>query len=338
MRTKTIVFFFVAALCSFTSFRCGTVSFRDDKEKQIIVPQNFVLKPAQILTWKREFFSVTMQAQSFSQGDVVYLKIGILKKALKDYTLSCIYGAKQVLLSSRSWGYRGFFALSPNGYAGRKRLRIVLKKDTGTAVYNFFFKVKRSLFAVYRQELKLGRYSDISYQQKPKVVAYIKQCISKKRIAFKSFEKDRIDRTRAHPRNEHHITSPFWAKRIYYRYVIKNGRRKRLRPRFKIHRGLDLRGIEGAPVYALAGGLVVLAEQMFYEGNFTVIDHGNRIFSYYMHQKSLAVKAGQVVRGGDLIGQVGSTGMSTAAHLHISLVINGVHVDPLSILPLSLRD
>jgi murein DD-endopeptidase MepM/ murein hydrolase activator NlpD len=124
---------------------------------------------------------------------------------------------------------------------------------------------------------------------------------------------------------------------VYENYEMKNGKRIILPSSNKIHRGLDLRGPRGEPILALADGEVILAEKMYYEGNFTVIDHGNRVMSYYMHQDSIRVKVGQIVHAGDTIGTVGNTGQSTAAHLHLSLVIDGTQVDPLSILPLPIR-
>jgi murein DD-endopeptidase len=65
---------------------------------------------------------------------------------------------------------------------------------------------------------------------------------------------------------------------------------------------------------SIADGSVVLAEKMYYEGNFRVIDHGNKVFSHYMHYDTIFVKNGQFVKGGDKIGTVGCTGVSTGPH------------------------
>ena len=74
------------------------------------------------------------------------------------------------------------------------------------------------------------------------------------------------------------------------------------------------------------------AEKLYFEGNMVIVDHGNRIFSYYMHMSEIRVNPGDLVEAGQVVGLVGSTGMSTAAHLHVSVVINGVQADPLSFL------
>jgi len=84
----------------------------------------------------------------------------------------------------------------------------------------------------------------------------------------------------------------------------------------------------------MADGLVVLSHKMFYEGNMVVIDHGNRVFSYYQHMDSRKVKEGDRVAAGDFIGTVGITGIVTGPHLHVALSIRDVHVNPLSILSL----
>ncbi len=95
-----------------------------------------------------------------------------------------------------------------------------------------------------------------------------------------------------------------------------------------------MRGKSGEPVFAITDGLVVLSHDMFYEGKMVLIDHGNKIFSYYMHLSEREVQTGDRVKSGDIIGAVGSTGMSTAPHLHVSFLIRGVQVDPLSLFSL----
>lgn len=77
---------------------------------------------------------------------------------------------------------------------------------------------------------------------------------------------------------------------------------------------------------------------MFWEGKHTILDHGDGIFSVYMHQSEMLVKAGQSVAAGALIGKTGATGAVTGPHLHIALYIRGQPVYPLGVLSLPLRD
>ena len=63
-------------------------------------------------------------------------------------------------------------------------------------------------------------------------------------------------------------------------------------------------------------------------GNVVILNHGNNIQTFYAHMSKTLVKVGQEVKRGDVIGKVGSTGLSTGPHLHFEIRINGEHVDP----------
>jgi murein DD-endopeptidase MepM/ murein hydrolase activator NlpD len=73
---------------------------------------------------------------------------------------------------------------------------------------------------------------------------------------------------------------------------------------------------------------VALAQPLQVRGNAILLDHGRGIFTGYWHLNELRVAVGQKVAAGDLIGLVGNTGLSTGAHLHWELRINGIAVDP----------
>ena len=245
---------------------------------------------------------------------------------------------KKILISKRSWGYRGLFGIHPGTRPGRKKIKVNYSIEGISKKAVYYLKISKSAFKFYKRPLDLGKYSDVEYQQKPGVLAFIRKCTVKKKKAFSKTSKDLFGSDFSHPRNMHYITSPFWATRLVMRYRKRRGRKRRLKNKVNIHRGLDFRGKTGTPIYSLADGRVALAEPMYYEGNFIIIDHGNRIFSYFMHLSKFKVKRGDIIRGGDIIGFVGSTGITTASHLHLSLMINGVQVNPLSLLPLPFRD
>jgi len=95
------------------------------------------------------------------------------------------------------------------------------------------------------------------------------------------------------------------------------------------HSGVDLEGAAGAPVTSPACGRVVLAEPLHVRGNAVVVDHGRGVMTGYWHLSQIDVQVGQQVEAGELLGLVGSTGLSTGAHLHWELRIMGVQVDPL---------
>lgn len=94
------------------------------------------------------------------------------------------------------------------------------------------------------------------------------------------------------------------------------------------HSGLDFAAPAGAPVRAPAAGTVADAGDYFFNGQTVFIDHGQGLISAYMHLSRIAVRPGQRVAAGELIGAVGSTGRSTGAHLHWTVILNGTAVDP----------
>jgi murein DD-endopeptidase MepM/ murein hydrolase activator NlpD len=97
---------------------------------------------------------------------------------------------------------------------------------------------------------------------------------------------------------------------------------------WSFHTGIDIRGAVGEPVVAAAAGVVALAEPLAVRGNAVIIDHGAGVLSGYYHLDRIVVNAGQTVAQGELIGEVGSTGLSTGSHLHWELRVGGVAVLP----------
>ena len=102
------------------------------------------------------------------------------------------------------------------------------------------------------------------------------------------------------------------------------------------HAGQDIAAPTGTPIVAATAGTVAIVEtpdQSGGYGNYTCIDRGAGFATCYAHQSVVFVHVGQVVKQGQLIGLVGSTGASTGPHLHFEVRINGVPVDPLPYLP-----
>ena len=88
------------------------------------------------------------------------------------------------------------------------------------------------------------------------------------------------------------------------------------------HRGLDIAAPEGTPIYAADAGTVIISEFSDSAGNWVVIDHGNGIYSEYMHMSVRQCSIGDTVKAGQQIGLVGSTGDSTGPHLHFGIVVS----------------
>ncbi len=98
------------------------------------------------------------------------------------------------------------------------------------------------------------------------------------------------------------------------------------------HSGIDIGGRIGTPVYAAAGGKVVLASWYYAYGNCIVVDHGNGMKTRYAHLSGYKVKVGDTVERGQLIGLCGNTGRSTGPHLHFEVIINGSTKNPINYL------
>lgn len=97
----------------------------------------------------------------------------------------------------------------------------------------------------------------------------------------------------------------------------------------KLHKGIDFAASIGTPIYATADGKIAVVDVKFSGyGKVVEIDHGFGYRTRYAHMHDFAVRVGQNVKRGDLIGYVGNTGMSTAPHLHYEVLINGEQVDP----------
>ena len=98
--------------------------------------------------------------------------------------------------------------------------------------------------------------------------------------------------------------------------------------RSAFHEGLDFTAAIGTPIHAAAGGRVTVAEQTPDYGKIVKINHGSGLETRYAHASELLVKAGDVVRKGQLIARVGNTGRSTGPHLHFEVRRDGAPLDP----------
>jgi murein DD-endopeptidase MepM/ murein hydrolase activator NlpD len=99
----------------------------------------------------------------------------------------------------------------------------------------------------------------------------------------------------------------------------------------EFHPGMDFPAAEGTPIYATGDGIVESSDaNMQGYGNHVVINHGYSYQTLYGHMSKIIAKAGQKVKRGQLIGLVGSTGLSTAPHLHYEVIKNGQKVNPIN--------
>ena len=146
----------------------------------------------------------------------------------------------------------------------------------------------------------------------------IRSASARKKIGFASKVKEIGFRNGfISPVSDYTKTTNFGAQRVL------NGDPKR--PHF----GVDMAAPTGTPIVAPADGIVSLAdEDMYFEGSLIMIDHGQGLISYYLHNESVLVEAGQKVTQGQQIGTIGSRGRSTGPHLCWRLKWRGRNLDP----------
>ncbi len=176
-------------------------------------------------------------------------------------------------------------------------------------------------------------HADISLFDKKRPVQ--KLTVDKKYVNPPASEQERIKRDREKVRRalEQKLDEKMWTlplnrpvpggtSSLFGMKRVFNGQ-----PR-SVHKGLDLRGASGTPIYACADGQVALVDNLYFSGNTVYINHGDGVFTAYLHMSEPKVKTGQMIKKGDLVGLVGATGRVTGPHLHLSLLVQGQPVDP----------
>ena len=115
------------------------------------------------------------------------------------------------------------------------------------------------------------------------------------------------------------ITSPYGARRHPILGYVR------------MHAGVDFGAAWGSPIFAVSDGIVAFAGRHGGHGNYVKLDHGGGLGTGYGHMSRIAVMPGSAVKAGQVIGYVGSTGLSTGPHLHYEMYQNGRTVNPLSV-------
>ncbi len=131
--------------------------------------------------------------------------------------------------------------------------------------------------------------------------------------------------------NGRSMKKSFLRAPVNFRYISSNFTKKRYHPvqkRWKAHRGTDYAAPTGTPVVAAGKGRVIKSTYDKFNGHHVFIQHGDRYVTKYLHFSKRKVKNGEIVKQGQVIGLLGSTGMSSGPHLHYEFLVDGVHRNP----------
>lgn len=206
--------------------------------------------------------------------------------------------------------YRTFIPTTPLEKPGIRTLKVVGDGE----VKNLAVKVNNRKFSVQRITLPPGKSADGATEYELNRVAAFKALQTPQKFWNGSFLAP----------NKGRLSTPYGVRR-YYNGKFAND---------YYHRGLDYAGAAGSPVTAPAAGKVALVGRVSQgfrvHGNVVGIDHGQGVVSIFMHLSRINVKEGDIVKAGQLIGAIGSTGASTGPHLHWGLYVHGQSVDPTS--------
>lgn len=275
----------------------------------------------EIIDKKETLFSFTLSGRKFAQGELLFLKIKPLPRILsKVDSFKVTWEGNELPFTRKDEYILAFIPISPefskaNGILELTEKHLFSKNDSK----KYEIPIQKTYFATSKvSHLTMDKqYTTEELPEETK--AFIKECSEAKAKAFQSKSDLQFDSDFEYPVPKPVLNSPFYKRRIY--------NKEKGRP----HGGSDFKGGVGDPIFAINDGTVILSKSMYYEGNFVVIDHGLEIYSLYMHQSELLVQTGDKIKKGDLIGKIGSTGMSTGPHLHLGLRVQGTMVDPLSV-------
>jgi murein DD-endopeptidase MepM/ murein hydrolase activator NlpD len=222
----------------------------------------------------------------------------------KDQAPKVLYHGEQVLLRHGATGWQAVVGLPLSAKAGRDAI------DVDGRPVSFTIKPKR--YPEQRVHLENKR----QVNPLPEDEARIAREQALMAPAWKAWPEGLVPTLSFHQPTPGVLTGSFGLRRIF------NGQAR------APHSGLDIKAPAGQAVHAPAAGVVVLTGDFFFSGNAVFLAHGEGVVSLFAHLSKVTVKQGQVLKAGDVLGEVGRTGRATGPHLHWSLSFNNARVDP----------
>ncbi len=239
------------------------------------------------------------------QGETVVIKISNEVKPVK-----VMYDAQEVPLFAYQGGYRALVPIAFATKAGAHKLVITFEDQT---TYEKTLTVRPGVFTV------------INLPVPEKLNLTPKQLTQSLATSNTQINKDLETKT-----PEIYFTSGFGLPLYDNRNIGSTyGETRKTGTEVTHHYGVDFTAKVGTPVAVINDGVVQKAYLDSIYGNSVIVDHGQGIATLYLHLNSMSVRPGQKVKKGTIIGTVGQTGYASGPHLHLSLKVNGISIDPL---------
>jgi len=231
-----------------------------------------------------------------------------------------LIGTKEYKIFDHPTDETKMYMLVPISYYEKpndKKIKIIYNENDKTQEKSFFIRVKEGDYE--KESIKVSN-SKVHLNEKDKKRA-AKEYQEAMEIYNSSTPKSYIDSKFIVPLKSK-ITSDFGKARVY-NDTLKG-----------YHSGTDFRAKVGVPIKASNDGVVALAKDRFYSGGSIIIDHGQGIYTCYYHMSRFDVQKGTRVKKGQIIGLSGDSGRVTGPHLHFSVRVSGIQVDPLQFITL----
>jgi len=213
------------------------------------------------------------------------------------------------------------YALIPISYYQKpcdKKIEIVYFENGKKNIKTFFLKVEDGKYKKEKIQVQKSKVNPKSKEVKKRIAKEYKEAMD----IYGTVTKQNYVSSKFIVPMQSKITSDFGKARVYNDTL--NG----------YHSGTDFRAKVGTPIMASNAGVVILAKKRFYAGGTVIIDHGQGIYTCYYHMSKFSVKKGDKVLKSQILGLSGDTGRVTGPHLHFSVRVGGLQVDPLQFITL----
>ena len=247
-------------------------------------------------------------ALELPEESVVPGGIAIISIKAEDKPEAWFYDRKVMILGSNN-DWKAIVGIPLSAKTGTHNLKV---KSNGVET-NYQFEVANKDYETQHITIKDKRKVNPNDQDMSRI-SKEQKLISKAKSHWSN--KDDISLNFAKPA-EGSYSSPFGLRRFFNKQARNP------------HSGLDIAASKGSPIIAPADGTVINTGEYFFNGNTVFLDHGQGLITMYCHMDSISIEEGAQVKTGDIIGNVGLTGRVTGAHLHWSVMLNNVTVDPI---------